>query len=148
MNVYRSVECVDLMSGGHRHCPKGRSIDRSIDSCSVGYARDDADAMGFDQRPIGSTHRAHRQHGAGLNRWTDGMKGWEINRQGRGASIKAPNTRWIDRRGPRAPEEPKSRRATGLAKAHSTRAPRIKHGQTPAAGGQPNRVRSGFGPYR
>lgn len=76
--------------------PKG-STDRSIDRCSVGYARDDADAMGFDQRPIGSTQRAHRQHGAALNRWTDGVRGWEINRQGRGASIKAPNTRWIDR---------------------------------------------------
>ena len=56
---------------------------------------------------------------------------------------------WIDRRvQPRELWGPKSRRAAGLAKAHSTRAPRIKHGQTPAAGGQPNRVRSGLGPYR
>lgn len=114
MNVYRSVECVDLMSGGHRHCPKGRPIDRSIDRCSVGYGRDDADAMGFDQRPIGSTQRAHRQHGAALNRWTDGVRGWEINRQGRGASIKAPNTRWIDRaRGERAIHLKAARRNEG-----------------------------------
>ena len=56
---------------------------------------------------------------------------------------------WIDRRvQPRELWGPKSRRAAGLAKAHSTRAQRIEHGQTPAAGGQPNRVRSGLGPYR